>query len=509
MRPRPNLPFDKKKARGVGDASAITRMQKATAESADYNSKVGFTNITLGSSSKSGFIWSIFQPGLVYQHSLMNSGFNIVILSATELILSGNTIRIYWTTSRPVSVVVDFYQSDIPSKIGTVQVDNGITMAELSITTTVGKFYKATIRPIDVLASPYTTPDTLYTGSYDVFVIMGQSNSVGLGGQSLYIGITGTDDEYSDIDRYSTPGIKQWRRFNDDDTLFTSATATDFIVDARDMLDHNVNFSADSYLRPTDSRSVSNTIITPSGTVSIRRPQLVGFGYSFAREYKVYTGRDVLLIPCGRGGSSIVDWAKSANVNSLYDNALTRTIAAVNSISGNKLCGILWHQGETEAVNFNNASYNPNNLAIGPYIDTFKQRLQTVITSFRTDIVTNGITGNKTLNTNVPWLIGGLVPAWLDDNSVRPNNGPTVKNAVNEALNNVAVNFTNTAWVTSRQIVGGYDPNDTDKLGSVLDTNFNGIIHFNASSQRKFGKRYFNQYIDRFYNRNYITVRKL
>jgi hypothetical protein len=495
MHPRPNLPFDKKKAGGAGDASAITRMRKATAETADYRSKIGLPNRMLGSSSKSGFTWSLFQQGLVYQHNLLNVPYaEEVIPSATEPILSVNTIRVYWTTARPIDVVVDFYESNMPSlaifqtKIGSVQVNSGITIAELSLSPTLNKFYKAIITPIELRTAAYTTPDVQYTGSYDVFVIMGQSNAVGFGGQSVYIPTTGTNDEYLDIDRYSTPGIKQWRRYNNDDTLYTSATATSFIVDARDQLDHNHDFTATAYLQPSDARSISNTVDTSSGTVSIRRARMVGFGYSFAKEYKAYTGRDVLLVPCARGGTSTTQWTKG-NAAGLYQDALDRTIAAVTSVSGNKLCGVLWHQGESDVA----------------VISGFTDRLQAIITSFRTDLVANGISGNKTLSTNVPWLIGELVPAYQDDNSIRVSEGTSAqKIALNTALKGVADTFTNTVWVAARAISGGYDPDDTQVLGPVSASNSQGIVHFNASSQRIFGKRYFNQYIDKFYTKAYI-----
>lgn len=196
MHPRPNLPFDKRKAGGSRDASAITRMLKAVAESADYNSKVGFTNYTLGSSSKAGFIWSINQQGLVndYRNIISKSDgpadeplapaadiTSFAINPANvELVWSGSesTISIYGTTSSDGSGGI-LLRSEPNQTEGTFT-----WSVELPVSPEL--YYYATVTNADDVTADseiiqynpenYGTPDV---PGYDIFVIAGQSNGQG------------------------------------------------------------------------------------------------------------------------------------------------------------------------------------------------------------------------------------------------------------------------------------------------------------------------------------------
>lgn len=401
MHPRPNLFFDKNKIKSIGDASTVTQMRRVVVESSDYNSNVSFTNKTLGNDSKAGFVRSIFQQGLVYQHSLLISGFQDKT-------------------------------------------------------------------------------------SYDVFVIMGQSNAVGIGGNSFYAtGSYQAGDEYLESDRLPTPGIKQWRRYNNDDTLFTSTTPNDYIIDAADLLDHNMIFT------PADA-SVYQSRPSNNAANGFRGRQ-VGFAYTFAKEYKARTGRNVLLVPAARNGTSSTQWSKG-NAALLYDNALSGTIAAVNSYPRNRLCGVLWHQGESDGI----AARGSGSEAAGSLIRTqFIARVKAIIDNFRADLIANGITGSKVINANIPWLLGGFSEAWIEGASAGIPR--TNLRAINNAVRGIGENtisgetFVNTAWVTSATIGDGLGENAVLPNISPTDT-----IHFSSSGQRIFGRRYFNVFYDRF-----------
>jgi hypothetical protein len=75
------------------------------------------------------------------------------------------------------------------------------------------------------------------------------------------------------------------------------------------------------------------------------RPDIAGVGLamSFARRIVSYFDAPAGLVPCAVGGSSLDQWAPGAE---LFENAAA---AALDAIQGKNLCGILWHQGETDA----------------------------------------------------------------------------------------------------------------------------------------------------------------
>ena len=386
-----------------------------------------------------------------------------VVQSMTTPIVSTGTIRADWTTNVPFAATVSFYDlGTTPAATGgtqrgtTVSVASGTTSASVTgVTTTINNYYRA---DITVAGQTYSTACALYTESYDVFAIMGQSNSVGFGADVFSTASKpALAADYSDaLDGTATPGIKQWRRKN----LPSGTDSTGEIMDAIDILQHN-----------DDQAGVSagTTILALSGGNYSARRQ-VGFGYSFAKAYKLATGRDVLLVPCGKGGSSSTDWASGGG---LWNSARDRVRAAVYSKAGNRLCGVLWHQGETDVVNsVPSATYTTN--------------LGNIISSFRTAVTTAASPAITPLISPLPWIIGELVPFWVDD-------APATRPAFNTAIKTFAETAaTNRAWVSARAIGDGLGnnavltPNDT-----VIEAH---KIHYNAASQRIFGTRYLTSY---------------
>ena len=79
-------------------------------------------------------------------------------------------------------------------------------------------------------------------------------------------------------------------------------------------------------------------------------PGGVGPGMAFARQIEKYSGRPVGLIPCSHGGSSLDQWdpaQKDKGDDSLYGAMLNR----VKMVGGGaKIKGLLWYQGETDAL---------------------------------------------------------------------------------------------------------------------------------------------------------------
>jgi hypothetical protein len=171
----------------------------------------------------------------------------------------------------------------------------------------------------------------------------------------------------------------------------------------------------------------------------------VGPARSFAVEYlKTHPGVTVGLIPAAQGGSPISTWAPGqywADTKSHpYDDAIARARPALRR---GTLKGILWHQGESDR----GADLAPR----------YRTALTELIARFRTDLNAS----------RVPFLIGQLGQFA----GAGPWDEPT--QLVARAQREVAASVPLSAFVSS------------DGLTSKPDN-----LHFDARSQREFGKRY-------------------
>ena len=75
----------------------------------------------------------------------------------------------------------------------------------------------------------------------------------------------------------------------------------------------------------------------------------VGLGISFANRIVRETNAEVGLVPCAKGGTSIVEWLPQQEGNdaeSLFENCIDR---AEEAASHGRVVGVLFHQGETDA----------------------------------------------------------------------------------------------------------------------------------------------------------------
>jgi hypothetical protein len=167
------------------------------------------------------------------------------------------------------------------------------------------------------------------------------------------------------------------------------------------------------------------------------KPQIagVGLGRSFARELlKSNPSASIGLIPAAFGGTSLEEWNPGGK---LYSEAVARTRAAMKS---GKLRGILWHQGEADSGKEENAN-------------SYRERWKKVIGSLREDLNA----------ANVPVVVGQLGEFYA---------GPFAR-TVDEQLATIPLQVPRTAFVSS----AGLKPKSD-------------IVHFDAPSQREFGRRY-------------------
>jgi hypothetical protein len=174
----------------------------------------------------------------------------------------------------------------------------------------------------------------------------------------------------------------------------------------------------------------------------------VGLGRTFAIDYAAqHPGITVGLIPCAVGGSPISAWAPggfhpSTNTHP-FDDAVPRAILALQS---GTLKGVLWHQGEGDS----NATKAP----------AYEKKLHELIARFRKDLNA----------ANVPFIAGqmGQFPE-------RPWND--ARKMVDSVHRQLPASVPYTAFVSSAGLNHRGDE-----------------VHFDSSSYREFGHRYFRAY---------------
>jgi hypothetical protein len=163
----------------------------------------------------------------------------------------------------------------------------------------------------------------------------------------------------------------------------------------------------------------------------------LAFGKAMAEKNPEVT---IGLISCAFGGTPLKRWERGGD---LYSNAVARTRIALRD---GQLAGILWHQGESDAGATNTAY-------------TYGARLAQMIRDLRADLG----------NTNAPF-VAGQIGEFLYDRG--PEKSPYAR-VVNEALAALPQKVPATACVPSK---GLKDKGD--------------VLHFDAGSQREFGRRY-------------------
>jgi len=169
----------------------------------------------------------------------------------------------------------------------------------------------------------------------------------------------------------------------------------------------------------------------------------VGLAASFADEYAKYFNDTIGLIPCADGGTSLSQWMPG---EILFDNAVMNAKLAMRS---SELVGILWHQGENDAMDFDDVKYKKNFIQM--------------MTELR-----------KELNAeNLPVIIGEI------SENIAPSWNVKYAKEMNGLLMEIAEEF----------------PHCKLTLAKDLELKNDGI-HFSSKSYRILGKRYFEKYLE-------------
>lgn len=176
----------------------------------------------------------------------------------------------------------------------------------------------------------------------------------------------------------------------------------------------------------------------------------IGFGLTFSKLLKNYlnTKKNIILVPCGFGGTGFAknDWNKG---DELYSDAVIRVKHIVENYQDSELTAILWHQGESDVGSM-----------------SYENDLDNFINDIRNDL--NAF--------DVPFILGGMVPFWVDKNEERIKQQEIISNTVKR-----------------HNLIGYADPELPFRIEK--EDNFFDQIHFDAVGQRELGKRYFNEYL--------------
>lgn len=182
-----------------------------------------------------------------------------------------------------------------------------------------------------------------------------------------------------------------------------------------------------------------------------------GYALDFAREYvrhnNLFGSREVCIVPSAWGGTSFTGnrWNPG---DDLCQDAIDRVNHVLNNYEGSRLVAILWHQGESDN---------------GQTQAWYSERLDNMIAYMRSTI--------KGDNSKVPFITGGQVPWWLDNQGGA--GAQLIENALIDTPNRVAY----TAFADPR------NPYVLSKANDATDA-----LHYDATQQREFGKRYYVAY---------------
>jgi hypothetical protein len=74
----------------------------------------------------------------------------------------------------------------------------------------------------------------------------------------------------------------------------------------------------------------------------------MGPGMSFADSMAALTGQQIGLVMCAKGGTHLAEWMPDYMTHSLYGAMIANARKA--AAAGGHICGLIWYQGEAEAV---------------------------------------------------------------------------------------------------------------------------------------------------------------
>lgn len=177
-----------------------------------------------------------------------------------------------------------------------------------------------------------------------------------------------------------------------------------------------------------------------------------GFATRFCNKIKEANPNvDIVIIPCAKGGSSLVtDWNSSGGP--LYNDMINRVNQCMSENPEFILKGFIWHQGESDRLNTN-----------------YQTQFPAFINGWRTDI--------NAANSQTPFVLGGLC---IDGMNFYPK-----LRTLNNYLTTVPslINYTGFADSESPTVLPAHSPGTGN------------LYHFGSAESLTLGDRYYNAYL--------------
>ena len=296
------------------------------------------------------------------------------------------------------------------------------------------------------------------TSASDVYLLIGQSNMVGISEEDAKLSAAGEPD--APVDRIRQLNVT----FNDEDNFSV----------ARDFTDPEKLFNNGDPL--TVALDPLHSGLEGDGTKSGTR---IGMGLSFAKRALQDTTAEIYLVPaawsdtgfCKRETNPVdgLGWNATEKDNDalsgtlLYDRAVARANAALTQSNG-ILRGILWHQGEADS--------DDEDCAI-VYGDNLKEMVEALRTNIQADARGSAARG---ADADVPFIVGTMSKA----GGQAPFSD--TKLIVDGALRNVGSDIAYADFV-----------NSDDLVLPAFACGGGSCIHFGADALREMGARYYEQ----------------
>lgn len=186
----------------------------------------------------------------------------------------------------------------------------------------------------------------------------------------------------------------------------------------------------------------------------------IGFPLLFAHLYADLllhdVDRRVLLIPCAAGGKGFATEPSWRAGDVLAEDAIQRTLYALDAFPGSRLQAVLWHQGEADTFTQSQAI-------------SYKKNLTNLISEFRMRLSHDG--------SHLPFIMGGMVDGGVKDTA-------EFGRYVEEALRSMSMSMPQIASVDTAKLTSNHDI-----LG---DGDFN---HFSAEAQLQMAGLFFDAYL--------------
>jgi len=290
----------------------------------------------------------------------------------------------------------------------------------------------------------------------DIYLLIGQSNMIGISEDNAKLAGIGEPDQPVDT-------IRQLNvTFNDNDNF---ATASDFT-------DPEKSYNTGNPL--TIAVDPLHTGLQSNGSKSGQR---IGMGLSFAKSARQNSSADIFLVPaawsdtgfCKRDTNSVPGIGWNATQKStpelsgtlLHDRAIVRADITITE-TGGILRGILWHQGEADSDDLVCAQ-------------TYADNLAEMILSLRTNIMPDARgTEARGPDSDVPFIVGTMAMGG------EQTPFSAAKSLVDGALRDLPNSVNQTNFV-----------NNDDLVPPAFSCGGGSCIHFGAAALREMGDRYY------------------